>query len=207
MKIKSIAALCKKSKVVQLVNHLSDSGEVVQQYIGDGTALYPVTGLPILDEESILTIFDIPEKQKSDWSVREHTELPGVSLEDLDLSDKLIEKQFIVRFDYAGINLKPMPTSRGIVFVDSKYLTPVLDTADILEFYERKTPSGDIYIVVKAGLLFQALIVPYIVPPILEGQIRYIANHTWDDGREKQEIPEPEDSYRINPQTGEIVEG
>ena len=34
------------------------------QYIGDGNAVYPISGLPELDEESILTIFDVPEKQR-----------------------------------------------------------------------------------------------------------------------------------------------
>ena len=66
MKIKSIAAICKKNKQVVLFNRYSDSG-TLSQYIGDGNAVYPISGLPELDEESILTIFDVPEKQREDW--------------------------------------------------------------------------------------------------------------------------------------------
>lgn len=60
MKIKSIAAICKKGKQVVLYNRY-ESGGTLQQYIGDGMTAYPVSGLPELDEESILTIFDVPE--------------------------------------------------------------------------------------------------------------------------------------------------
>lgn len=59
MKIKSIAAICKKNKQVVLFNRYSDSG-TLSQYIGDGNAVYPISGIPELDEESILTIFDVP---------------------------------------------------------------------------------------------------------------------------------------------------
>lgn len=41
MKIKSIAAICKKNKQVVLLNRYSDSG-TLSQYIGDGSAVYPI---------------------------------------------------------------------------------------------------------------------------------------------------------------------
>jgi len=63
MKIKNIAAICKKNKSVVLFERYNDGGEVLLQYIGDGGAVYPIIGLPTLDKESVLTIFDIPEKQ------------------------------------------------------------------------------------------------------------------------------------------------
>ena len=64
MKIKSIAAICKeKTNKVVLFNRYSDSG-TISQYIGDGNAVYLFPALPELDEESILTIFDVPEKQR-----------------------------------------------------------------------------------------------------------------------------------------------
>ena len=69
MKIKSIAAICKKNKQVVLFNRYSDSG-TLSQYIGDGNAVYPISCLPELDEESILTIFDVPEKQRDRKSTR-----------------------------------------------------------------------------------------------------------------------------------------
>ena len=46
MKIKNIAAICKKNKTIVLFEKHSESGDTVIQYIGDGGAAYPVTGLP-----------------------------------------------------------------------------------------------------------------------------------------------------------------
>ena len=53
MKIKSIAAICKKNKNIAIFERYSDDGDILTQYIGDGSAVYPVVGLPQLDKESI----------------------------------------------------------------------------------------------------------------------------------------------------------
>ena len=45
MKIKNIAAICKKNKYAVIYERYGESGGVIQ-YIGDGAAAYPVTGLP-----------------------------------------------------------------------------------------------------------------------------------------------------------------
>lgn len=49
MKIKSIAAICKKNKNIAIFERYSDDGDTLTQYIGDGSAVYPVVGLPQLD--------------------------------------------------------------------------------------------------------------------------------------------------------------
>ena len=59
MKIKSIAAICKKNKNIAIFERYSGDGDILTQYIGDGSAVYPVVGLPPLDAESLLTIFDL----------------------------------------------------------------------------------------------------------------------------------------------------
>ena len=78
MKIKNIAAICKKNKYAVIYERYGESGGVIQ-YIGDGAAAYPVTGLPALDKESLLTIFDVPEKQREDWLHRSESGLPASS--------------------------------------------------------------------------------------------------------------------------------
>ena len=158
MKIKSIAAICKKNKQVVLFNRYSDSG-TISQYIGDGNAVYPISGLPELDEESILTIFDVPEKQREDWLVQYRDIPEGISFEDTDATEKIIE-QGNLSIVYSGKTLKPLQTRRGLVFIESRYLSPVSDVLDVLELYERVTPFGAPYIVAKAGFLLQAVIMP-----------------------------------------------
>ena len=58
MKIKKLARLCSARKRIQLFD-----GDQVQ-YIGDGSTIYPVWGMPELDEESLMVVFDIPEKNR-----------------------------------------------------------------------------------------------------------------------------------------------
>lgn len=71
MKIKSIAAICKKNKNIAIFERYSDDGDILTQYIGDGSAVYPVVGLPQLDKESLLTIFDVPEKDRREREARD----------------------------------------------------------------------------------------------------------------------------------------
>lgn len=104
MKIKSIAAICKKNKQVVLFNRYSDSG-TISQYIGDGNAVYPISGLPELDEESILTIFDVPEKQREDWLVQYRDIPEGISFEDT-AADKLAAEIERVNADNRALRRK-----------------------------------------------------------------------------------------------------
>ena len=41
MKIKSIAAICKKNKNIAIFERYSDDGDILTQYIGDGNAADP----------------------------------------------------------------------------------------------------------------------------------------------------------------------
>lgn len=42
MKIKSIAAICKKNKNIAIFERYSDDGDILTQYIGDGSAVVRV---------------------------------------------------------------------------------------------------------------------------------------------------------------------
>lgn len=160
MKIKSIAAICKKRKCVMILNNLSDTG-MVTQYIGDGVAYYPVYDLPLLDEESVLTIFDVPEKQRENWAAMA-VEPNGFHLEDTDTQERFVEEMG-VSVVFNGVALKPFQTKEGVIFVDSKYLAPFSDVWDIVQFFERRTDGGQSYIVAKAGFMIQAVIMPFQV--------------------------------------------
>lgn len=120
------------------------------QYIGNGSAIYPLEGVPELDGQGIMTIFDIPEKQRDDWMVREEKEPKGINLEDIDFSEKMMETEN-VQIIQGGRTLKIMQSRKGILLIDTKYLTPVMDVEEVMEFYERVGPDGTSYIAVKAG--------------------------------------------------------
>jgi hypothetical protein len=154
MKIKSIAAICKKNKNIAIFERYSDDGDILTQYIGDGSAVYPVIELPPLDAESLLTIFDVPEKDRDNYFVKTLGIPAGISFEDTDATERQVEREGI-SIIYSGRTLKPIHTTRGLVFIESRYLAPVADVLDVLELYERRTTDGAPYIVAKAGFLLQ----------------------------------------------------
>lgn len=86
----------------------------------------------------------------------------GINFDDTDANEKMIERDNL-SIIFSGKTLKPLQTRRGLVFIQSTYLSPVSDVLDVLELYERFTSSGTPYIVAKAGFLLQAVIMPYDV--------------------------------------------
>ena len=64
MKLKKAAALCGKIKRLFIFNKVSDGGELLEQWIGDGHAAYRLAGIPTLDTDSALTIFDVPPDKR-----------------------------------------------------------------------------------------------------------------------------------------------
>lgn len=118
MKIKSITAICKKNKNIAIFERYSDDGDILTQYIGDGSAVYPVIGLPPLDAESLLTIFDVPEKDRDNYFVKTLGIPAGISFEDTDATERQVEREGI-SIIYFSDNGKPegIPTELADVII------------------------------------------------------------------------------------------
>jgi len=160
MKIKSIASICAKSKRIFIYDKKLSDGGIDVHWIGDGAVMYPAFELPNLEEESIFAIFDIPEKIHDKYTYK-HEDLPTqFSFEDAVPCENRLESEKL-NIVAAGRVLIPLKTQRGLVFIDAKYLSPLSDTADTLELYERLTTNGKIYIVAKTGFMIMAVIMPY----------------------------------------------
>ena len=161
MKLKKVVALCNKAKGFRLFDKLDSTGEITQ-WLGDGYAIYPLIGLPILDEETLCAVFDISEKQRENIVVR-RSEMPeAVNVDDTDPAERVLsDDDFSII--YGGAELQPLKTRNGITFIQRKYLAPLEDVLDMVQLYERVTPDGQSYIAAKAGLLLAAVIFPYKV--------------------------------------------
>ena len=97
---------------------------------------------------------------------------------------------------YSGKTLKPLQTRRGLVFIESRYLSPVSDVLDVLELYERVTPFGAPYIVAKAGFLIPARTDTSYFHDFIyhKAEIRFIRGRlrfTDDDGNAADPAPFP----------------
>ena len=145
MKLSKIGALCKSAKRFVILNLRYG------QWISDGMALYPLRDLPHLDEESVYTIFDIPEDKRSKMSYEERESIPhGLSLLDAAADEVAIQLSH-VSIVYHGAIYTPIKSREGILFLDRRYLAPFDED---ITLFERFYPGSNIpYIAVKRGLL------------------------------------------------------
>ena len=91
MKLKKVLSICKANGLYYLYDRIDRSGEITQ-WLGDGYAIYPLDGLPILDEESFCAVFDITGKQREKILFR-HERLPEhLNVEDVAACDKLVRE-------------------------------------------------------------------------------------------------------------------
>lgn len=106
MKLKKVLSICKANGLYYLYDRIDRSGEITQ-WLGDACALYPLDGLPILDEESFCAVFDITGKQREKILFR-HERLPEhLNVEDVAAGDKLV-REYETTFINGGLRLKPL---------------------------------------------------------------------------------------------------
>lgn len=154
MIIKRIIDLCKKSLICKI--YKTRQG----QFISNGSCFYPITGLPVFDEDTFCLTYDIP-KGKIHFS--EEGRLP----ENIDISDSTDEEVLCellpVNLAYYSKCLIPVVTGTGIKFIDSRYLAPLSDNDNMVAIFERQSDNGDTYFVLKNGMLFAGIVMPYEV--------------------------------------------
>ena len=161
MKLNKIASLCKGRKTFRL-HDKPEKDDTIVQWLGDGIAAYQINGLPYLDQENIFALFDIPQAEQSKY-VFQHTSITEeINLNDFDPSERVL-KDSLLTVTYAGTVLLPLWSDDGILFIQKKYLTPLEDIGEGITMFERRTPQGQRYIAVKAGLMIQAIISPHDV--------------------------------------------
>lgn len=161
MKIKTLAALCKKAGVFYLYDRITDNGEIAEQWLGTGVAIFPLHGLPYMQENNLFTLFDITDKQQEKIYFR-HEQLPtkAINFEDMDPNENILDREKLT-IGHAGKVLRPLQTRRGLVFIDTAQLQPLADLVDTLELYERETEAGGTYIAAKSGFMLVGVIMPY----------------------------------------------
>lgn len=213
MKFKVIGNICKKKKTAIIFNRVTVNSagmEVCQQYISDGSAIYPVIGLPYINEETLLTMWDIPEKQRDSWTVRTLPVPDCIDFRDTIAVDSQVRETDFVLYQNQS-KLRAIATSRGIVFIDLGYLAPLVDSFDVMQMYERINDAGQLYIVVTAGLWLQAIIFPYkIIDKDFIEKLDYILNECetslkWQNSAKEEDLSQLQ--LKVDQETGEALSG
>lgn len=155
MKVKKIIDLCKKRGICTLYDDENEN-----QWISDGSSVYPLFELPYFDIHSLFNTYDFTEKQKEKIFYRHENKLPEeYCLKDC-CEDEDLAEPFNIFLKTNDRMLIPYHTSIGLVFVDAKYLEPLKDEEEYLELYERHNGSG-IYFAAKVGMILCGIILPF----------------------------------------------
>lgn len=161
MKLKKVAALCNSAAAYHLYDQVDSTGAVETQWLGDGSAAYPLHGLPYLSEQELYRMFDVPEK-KQDKVYFDHGALPeALCVDDFCAGEQLAE-DMDVTISYGGTVLLPLSYPGGLLYIQSRYLGPLEDQADLLQLYIRRTESGARYVAAKTGMLLVGIVFPYV---------------------------------------------
>ncbi|MBQ9269694.1 MAG: hypothetical protein IJ206_09290 [Oscillospiraceae bacterium] len=165
MKLKKVAALCKKHKqaaIFQQWKYPSTGGPryLAKQFISDGYAAYSAYGLPELTKESLLRIFDVKEEDFEKWRVSVD-ELP----DSLDFRDDIDDEIRIETFYWPVVRNEETiyvfgTEGNGVLFVKEDYIAAAGESGYRTYFERRTRESGNPYIAVKNGVMLEAIILP-----------------------------------------------
>lgn len=114
--------------------------EYDEQWLSDGSACYPITGLPMLTEDSICKLYDINDTQRNKCCFEFFVGTPPILVSDSDPNESDAEMWDITIAIKDKIVI-PISTEEGILFVDIKYLAPFTDM-----------PNGDMRLTIRGGI-------------------------------------------------------
>ena len=158
MRIKKIAAQCVAARRMTLWDHVDRDG-VMQQWITNGFAAWPLCGLPQLDEAHLPVVFDLTDKQVENMIFR-HDNAP----ETIDFADAIAGEALAsaapVRIRWGDGVLQPVTAGGRTWMLDTDYLAPVTAEYDDFDYYLRHTPDGRPYFALKNGLLIVGIVMP-----------------------------------------------
>ena len=148
-----IIELCKKEKRMVLYS----GGRM--QWVGVGGAAYPLLKVPHLDANTVRAIYSLPD----DMTVEEKEGLPpsfSFANEDRSEHPVFMEK---IQLNPLADRLLALRTSEGVCFIKEQYLKPLEEGKNgSADLYERRSTSGQIYIVAKQGMMLEAVILPMV---------------------------------------------
>lgn len=160
MKIKALAALCRREKSMTILDETDGDGRVTRQWICCSTAAYPLDGMPEVTEDTILSVFDVPQSDRRLYSVRRGP-ADGMARCLADNQDDDREATMgSMTIGIGGDVIRPVYTPYGLVAIKAEALKPVEDSGKTAQYFARELTTGPA-IIVKNGFQAVAAIIPY----------------------------------------------
>ena len=162
MKTKKIGALCKAQGICYLYDELTEEGEIRRQWICNGVALWPVSGLPQLRDSNLSTLFDFSAETVKKMRIAEK-ELPATLYAVChDLRDGELELQeSIIRVIRDGEELMALTCGPKVTWLKSAMLAPCWTKETKL--LRRTREDGLEVVAVCDGMFLSGIIMPAVV--------------------------------------------
>ena len=128
-------------------------------------------------------MFDIPEEKASKFlfEIRALSQTLDVNVKDIDPTENLLERSKI-SICLNGIELEPLKTSQGIMYINTRYLEPFADIETGYEIYERTRTDGMLYFAIKSGLILCGVVLPsFGDEKLIKEPLKEILQYTTDE--------------------------
>lgn len=159
MKVKDIAALCKRRKTLILTT----PDENGLQFAGDGQAMFLLEGLTDIDLETMLRFMDVTEDEAEIWN-KIYEDFPPVYDRSETAPQVNAVKGKISRIEINGKDLCPLELPDRTIFIHSRYLKAVTDYTTELKV--RMASNGKIYVAVSKGMFVNGIIIPFEIDDV-----------------------------------------
>lgn len=140
MKIKKIAQICAGQKTIYVHNQ-ECKGDLVRQWVGDDVAMYPLDGLPYMDDEALLALMDVPPDKRDKWTVRGVGLGSVVSLDDVDPDEVDVLPYDLTVKNGLGRQLMDIANGTIVAEADARRCAAELDDEDQIKMEE----DDDVY--------------------------------------------------------------
>ena len=155
MKLNKIKSLCKAAKRAILYNELGDGGELRRQWIGTGTAIYLLDGLPILGTANLPPILGLEGNAVNNVKITTEKMPEGIFTGDYDAEEPaLIALPCIVAV--GGMDLALFKSAYQVWALSEAELTPAMNPNFTVKM--RWMPDGTPYFCIFRGMFLEAIL-------------------------------------------------
>ncbi|MEA4999658.1 MAG: hypothetical protein VB087_09760 [Candidatus Limiplasma sp.] len=153
MKIKAVARLASEAKALTLLKDGS------RQHIAVASAIYPLDGLPPVDEETILAVLDVPVGDRVDYQILTGPAAPFHDMLEDNLDYDLPAQLTDMLVSVSGETLRPLYSPLGLLCIREAERKPISDSAKTAAYFVRTVGSAPV-VIVKNGFQCIACIRP-----------------------------------------------
>lgn len=154
MKFSKIAAIMKREKTAILIE-----GEDGIQWLSNGAAAYRLENMPLLDEDTVLTIMGVTDDARGKWYTGMQVDEKGLFQNDFPGEEEITAENAGISIIYGGKLLTPIYTMEGMLWVDTILLEPT-ERSEYQRFFLRNAGEHRA-IAVKEGMILTAVLMEY----------------------------------------------